>query len=58
MNPLEITIRKNGEVDVLTLRGGLVLGAAVNAMDETFDNLASHGSSRFILSMDELKKLD
>jgi anti-sigma B factor antagonist len=27
-------------------------------MNETFDNLASHGSSRFVLSMGEVNRLD
>lgn len=58
MNQLDITVRKHGQIDVLSSRGALVLGPAVDAMNETVDNLASHGTSRFVLSMGDVNRLD
>ncbi len=50
--------RRHGDIEVLTLGGWLVLGPQVTKLDQTFDNLLSHGVVHFVLVMDALKRLD
>ncbi len=58
MNEFDLATRKHGTVDAIVFRGPLVLGAAVNRLDEVVENLLAHGSVRFVVDMAEVKRLD
>lgn len=58
MDPFEISTRRHGAVETVTLRGSLVLGTPVLELDSAMENLVAHGSVRFVLNLSEVKRLD
>jgi len=58
VNALEIGVLKHGEVTAVALHGALVLGAPVDSLRQTIENLAAHGEHRIVLSLAGVNKLD
>lgn len=58
MDTLDIKILKYGQVDVITLRGSLKLGDGVDNLQQTMENLASHGGSQFVLDLSDVRYMD
>lgn len=58
MNSLEIGVLRHGEVASVRLKGALVLGAPVDSLRQTLENLTAHGETRIVLSLAEVNKLD
>lgn len=49
---------RHGQVDLITLHGSLTLGEAVDNLQRTIDNLASHGGSQFVLNLEDVRYMD
>jgi anti-sigma B factor antagonist len=49
---------KYGEVEAIELNGQLVLGTPVNELRQKVDNLAAHGTCRFVFNLAGVTKLD
>ena len=58
MEQMEILSRRQGKIEVLELRGFLVLGPPVTRLDQTIDNLVVHGVFHLVLNLAEVKRLD
>ena len=58
MEQFEIVTRRHGPIEVMILRGFLVLGSPVTRLDQTIDNLIEHGVVEFVLTLTEVKRLD
>ena len=58
LDALEISVMKYGEVEVITLNGGLTLGAAVNSLRQKMDNIAAQGENRFVFNLTGVSRMD
>lgn len=58
MDTVDIKVLKHGPVDVITLRGALTLGQAVDSLQQILGNLASHGGSQFVLDLSDVRYMD
>lgn len=58
MAPLETSYMKFGQVGLVTVQGGLVLGPPVETLRQTLDNLISHGENRIVLNLAGINRLD
>lgn len=55
---MDIEVRSQSDVKVIKLRGRLNLGAAVDSLRQTFDDLLAAGESRFVIDLEEVSMLD
>lgn len=55
---MEIDVRTQDHVKIITLRGKLNLGAALDRTDETLKDLVNAGESRFVLDLQEVPMID
>lgn len=55
---MEIDVRTQDRVKIITLRGKLNLGAALDRTDETLKDLVNAGESRFVLDLHEVPMID
>lgn len=55
---MDIEVRSQSDVKVIKLRGRLNLGAAVDSLRQTFDDLMAAGQSRFVIDLEEVSMLD
>lgn len=58
MKSLEIAYLKFGQVGLITVQGGLVLGPPVESLRQTLDNLVSHGEVKLVLNLAGIDRLD
>ena len=58
MNVLEISILKYGQVEAITLRGPLVLGASVDSLRQRVENFLANGENKFVLNLAAVGRLD
>lgn len=58
MKSLEIGYLKFGDVGLIAVQGGLVLGPPVDSLRQTLDNLVSHGEVKFVLNLAGVDRLD
>jgi anti-sigma B factor antagonist len=49
---------KHGQVGLLTVEGGLVLGPPVESLRQTLDNLTEHGETQLVLNLSGIDRLD
>jgi anti-anti-sigma factor len=55
---MEIDVRDRDQVKVITLRGKLALGAAVDDLRQVLDDLLANGSTNLLLDLAEVPMLD
>lgn len=55
---MEIEIRSLGEVKLIRLNGKIVLGAAVDRLRESLDDLIDNGAKQFLLELGEVPMID
>jgi anti-sigma B factor antagonist len=55
---VEIEVRSEGHVKLVTLRGKLNLGPAVEKLRETLDNAIDHGDVTFLFDLGEVPMID
>lgn len=55
---MDIAVRSQADVKVMTLRGRLTLGESVDRMRQTFDDLINAGESRFVVDLGEVAMVD
>jgi anti-sigma B factor antagonist len=58
LKPLEIQSVKVGEVSLVTIQGGLVLGPPIDSLGQTLDGLVTQGQPRLVLNMAGVDRLD
>jgi anti-sigma B factor antagonist len=56
--PVEIDVRTQDQVKIVTLRGKLNLGASLDRANETLKDLVNAGESRFLLDLQEVPMID
>ncbi|HEV2114178.1 MAG TPA: STAS domain-containing protein [Terriglobales bacterium] len=55
---MDISVRKQGGVQVIKLRGELKLGEPVNQFRQTMEELIAGGDNKIIISLEELRFMD
>jgi anti-sigma B factor antagonist len=55
---LDIEVRTQSQVKILTLRGKLVLGPPIDKLNATLTDLVNAGDSRFLLDLQEVPMID
>ena len=55
---MEIEIRSLGEVKLIKLNGKIMLGAPVDRLRESLDDLIDNGAKRFLLELGEVPMID
>ncbi len=55
---MDISVRKYGNVQVISLRGNLQLGKPVDSLRQTFSELLDAGDSQFAVSLAEVPFID
>jgi anti-sigma B factor antagonist len=55
---VDIAVRSEAGVKVMTLRGRLTLGESVDRMRQTFDDLLNAGETRFVVDLGEVGMVD
>jgi len=55
---LDINVRKQGEAQVIRLRGDLKIGEAVDSLRQTIEDLFSTGDSRLVCNIAEVPMID
>lgn len=55
---MDISVRKQGEVQVIKLRGELKLGEPVNQFRQTLEELMAGGDHKIVISLGELRFMD
>lgn len=55
---MDINVRNRNNVRVITLRGDLRLGDALNSFREITDNLVEEGNHHFLLNLGEVRMID
>jgi len=55
---VEIEIRSLGEVKLIKLNGKIMLGAPVDRLRESLDDLIDNGAKRFLLELGEVPMID
>src|SRR5215472_18552824 len=58
MNPMDIDIRTFGELKLLKIKGRITLGAGVDRLRNTLDELLAVGSNRWVLDVSEVAMID
>ncbi len=58
MRPFETSYLKFGQVSVIAVQGGLVLGPPVESLRLTLENLIRHGETRIVLNLGGIDRLD
>src|SRR5215468_9590088 len=58
MSAIEIDIRTFGELKLLKIKGRITLGAGVDRLRNTFDELLAVGSNRWVLDVSEVGMID
>jgi len=56
--PVEIDVRTQDQVKIVTLRGKLNLGASLDRTNETLKDLVNAGESRFLLDLQDVPMID
>ena len=55
---MDINVRKQGQAQVIRLRGDLKIGEAVDSFRQTLDELFSAGDSKLVVSIGEVPMID
>lgn len=55
---MDIEVRTQSQVKILTLRGRLVLGPPIDKLNATLTDLVNAGDSRFLLDLQEVPIVD
>ena len=58
MTAMDIDIRTFGELKLLKIKGRITLGAGVDRLRNTFDELLALGSNRWVLDVSEVAMID
>ena len=56
--PVDIDIRRFGEVQVIRLRGSLTLGSPVDDLRQTLDQALSAGDANLVLNLSDVRWVD
>lgn len=57
-NPLDIDIRSLGDVKLLKITGRITLGAGVDRLRDTLDDLLGSGSNRWVFDLSDVAMID
>jgi len=58
LRPFEVSYLKYGQVGLVTVQGGLVLGPPVESLRKTLNNLTAHGETQIVLNLAGIDRLD
>jgi anti-sigma B factor antagonist len=55
---VDISVLKHGEVQAIKLRGDLKIGAPVDALRQTIEEILGGGDSRLVIDLEEVPMID